>query len=105
MSRHDELRLADIRDAADKIALLVARGRPALDEDIAVLPALERLIYIISEAASTLSDEAMAQYCTAPWREIKGMRVILAHQYHRVDPNLIWETAATHVPALRRVVA
>ena len=31
---------------------------------------------------------------------IIGLRVVLAHHYHRVDPNQVWVIAATEVPRL-----
>ena len=32
------------------------------------------------------------------------MRIVLAHMYHRVDPNLIWMMATTSVPDLVAVL-
>jgi uncharacterized protein with HEPN domain len=35
-----------------------------------------------------------------PWRDIIGLRVVLAHHYHRVDPNQVWVIAVDEVPRL-----
>lgn len=35
-----------------------------------------------------------------PWRDITRSRIVLAHHYHRVDPELVWAMATGEVPAL-----
>ncbi len=54
MSRGDDLRLEDIREACRTAAELVARGRGAYDSDPALPLALERLLGIVGEAAAQL---------------------------------------------------
>src|SRR5512146_3324872 len=59
-----------------------------------------RLLEIIGEAANSLSEEFRAQHPAIPWRDIIGLRVVLAHHYHQVDPGQVWAIAATEVPRL-----
>jgi uncharacterized protein with HEPN domain len=33
-------------------------------------------------------------------RDVIGLRVVLAHHYHRVDPNQVWVIASVEVPRL-----
>jgi uncharacterized protein with HEPN domain len=96
----DAERIADITEAAHQVAELVARGRGALDHDLAVRLAIERLLEIIGEAASRLTDEARAARRSVPWREIARLRIVLAHHYHRVDPDQVWQIASVDVPML-----
>ena len=35
-----------------------------------------------------------------PWRAIKGMRNLFAHDYHSMNYDVIWETATENIPAL-----
>jgi uncharacterized protein with HEPN domain len=70
---------------------LVARGRLALDADEALWLAGERAVEVAGEATGQLSDEAIAACPTVAWRELRGTRVILAHAYHRVDRELLWD--------------
>lgn len=100
MSRGDELRMQDILDAADQIRDVVADGREAWAKDRLRQLAVERLLEIIGESANALSDAFRAQYLSVPWRDIIGLRVVLAHHYHRVDPNQVWVIAADEVPRL-----
>jgi uncharacterized protein with HEPN domain len=100
VSRRDDERVADILDAAAQIAEITAVGREAWDKDRIRQLAVERLLEIIGESASTLSEDFRAQYPGVPWRDIIGLRVVLAHHYHRVDPAQVWVIAATEVPGL-----
>ena len=57
----------------------------------------------IGELAKHLSD-AFVQSDSAtsgtPWRAIKGMRNLFAHDYHSMNYDVIWETATENIPAL-----
>ena len=100
MSRRDDERVADILDAASEIAEIIELGRAAWDKDRIRRLATERLLEIIGEAANSLSEDFRTQHPGIPWRDIIGLRVVLAHHYHRVDPNQVWVIAATEVPRL-----
>jgi uncharacterized protein with HEPN domain len=100
VSRRDDERVADILDAAGEIAEITAQGRDAWDKDRIRRLAAERLLEIIGEAANSLSEDFRARHPEVPWRDIIGMRVVLAHHYHRVDPGQVWVIAATEVPRL-----
>ena len=100
MSRSDELRVQDILDAADQILDITQVGRDAWDKDRLRQLATERLLEIIGESANSLTDEFRIQHPEVPWRDIIGLRVVLAHHYHRVDPNQVWTIAIREVPRL-----
>ncbi|HUW88699.1 MAG TPA: HepT-like ribonuclease domain-containing protein [Candidatus Paceibacterota bacterium] len=38
------------------------------------------------------------------WKKIAGMRVLIAHAYHRVDIDFIWTIATTSVPDLAQTI-
>jgi uncharacterized protein with HEPN domain len=100
VSRRDDQRVADILDAADEIAEVIGLGRDAWDKDRIRQLAVERLLEIIGEAANSLSEEFRSRHPAIPWRDIIGLRVVLARHYHRVDPGQVWVIAATEVPRL-----
>ena len=100
MTRSDDQRLADLLDASDELAGIVARGRESFDADPILRRAAERLLEIIGEAANGLSDETTGRYPTVPWHDITRLRILLAHHYHRVDPGQVWNIAAEHVPGM-----
>jgi len=97
VSRRDDERVADILDAASEMAEIIELGRDAWDKDRIRRLAVERLLEIVGEAANSLSEDFRTQH---PWRDIIGLRVVLAHHYHRVDSNQVWVIAATEVPRL-----
>lgn len=100
MSRSDDQRVADILEAADRIAVIVERGKEAWDTDDFSQFAVERLLEIIGEAARAMTYEGRAKYPEVAWRDIVDLRTLLAHHYHRVDPDQVWVVAANHVPVL-----
>jgi uncharacterized protein with HEPN domain len=36
------------------------------------------------------------------WDDIRDIRILVDHIYHRVDHDALWETLSTDVPDLRR---
>lgn len=69
-----------------------------------LLRSVERLLEIIGEAASQVSGERMAAYPDIDWRSLARLRIVLAHHYHRTDPDLIWSYATNEVPTLGRAL-
>lgn len=102
MSRADDLRIADVLEAAQQLATLVAGGRGAFDTDWMRQRATERLLEIIGEASNAISDEFKSDHPDVPWRHVVNLRHLLAHHYHRVDIDQIWTIATVSVPALAR---
>lgn len=100
MTRSDDERLGDIIGASREVAELVARGRDAYDSDRLLQLALERLCEIIGEASSGLSPVQRTGTPEIPWRDIVRLRNLVAHHYHRVDPDLLWTVACEDIPKL-----
>jgi uncharacterized protein with HEPN domain len=61
---------------------------------------VESLLEIIGESARSMSVEARGQYAEVAWSDIVGLRTLLAHDYHRVDPDQVWIIASVEVPRL-----
>ena len=62
--------------------------------------AAERVLEVIGEAATALSEQARARYPDVAWRDISRLRVVLAHHYQRVDPAQVWNIARDDIPRL-----
>ena len=58
----------------------------------------------IGELSAHFSDEFREAHAEIPWREIKGMRNILIHEYHAASAKTIWATATEDIPALRAML-
>lgn len=100
MTRNDDERIADILDAAATLAAIISGGEPVWRNDEVRRLAAERLLEIIGESARAMSDEERARSPEIAWSEIIGLRTILAHHYHRVDPDQVWVIASQDVPVL-----
>ena len=62
--------------------------------------ALERSMELIGEAARRISSNFRPKHVQIPWKEIIGLRNILAHEYGSVDHAQLYATAVKDVPAL-----
>jgi uncharacterized protein with HEPN domain len=105
--RTPEQRLADIRDAIDAIAHHRREAHEAgLPESSSMLlDSIVRQLAIIGEAVSHLPDDVLDRHPEIPWRGVKGMRLWLDHEYHRVDATVVWRTVTQHLPELRSAIA
>jgi uncharacterized protein with HEPN domain len=104
MTRSDDQRIADILDACDEVDMIVTLKQQDSTPDQVLLRSVERLLEIIGEAASQVSDERMAAYPDIDWRSLARLRIVLAHHYHRTDPDLIWSYATNEAPTLGRAL-
>jgi uncharacterized protein with HEPN domain len=67
--------------------------------------AVVRNLEIIGQAIKDFGLETLsAEQPTMPWREIAGMRNVLAHQYLGVDLVMVWETVQTHLDTLQQTL-
>jgi uncharacterized protein with HEPN domain len=64
--------------------------------------AVERGLEIIGEASRRVSASFKASHPEIPWREVIGLRNVLAHEYGEVKQDRIWEIATRSVPGLIR---
>ena len=55
----------------------------------------------IGELAGQLSDDFKSERREVPWRLIKDMRNIFAHDYSRVDNEIVWDTLKRSIPDLQ----
>ncbi len=86
--------------ARDAVRLSRRITRHQLEEEIVPRRALERLIELVGEAAKRVSAEAHRREPAILWSKIMGMRDWLAHDYHDIDLNVLWDTARNGLPPL-----
>jgi len=101
MTRDLRLYLQDIVDSIEKIQRYTENMTFAEFElNNMAIDAVIRNFEIIGEAAGHLPDELYDKNPEIPWHKMKAMRNIMAHEYFRVDLEIIWNTARESLPPL-----
>jgi len=96
------LRVADILAAVDRIGRYVAgMSQEQFARDERTFEAVCFALVVIGEAANAVPDAVQAKAPKVPWRTMRGMRNIAAHEYFGIDVETVWLTATRDVPALR----
>ncbi len=98
-------RLRDILTAARLVAAYVkdtteADFRANTEKQDAVVRRME----IIGEATVHLSETTRQTIPELPFRKMRGMRNIVAHDYANVDLKIVWDVATLHVPEVCAVL-
>jgi uncharacterized protein with HEPN domain len=102
MSQHDDtVSLRQMLDHLEEaVALAQGRTREDLESDRVFFLVLLKLVEIVGEAATRVSQATQAAHPEIPWREIIGTRNRLIHGYDAVDYAILWEIVATDFPSL-----
>ncbi|MGI0482588.1 DUF86 domain-containing protein [Geminocystis sp. CENA526] len=61
-------------------------------------------VIIIGEAVKRLSIDFRNKNLAIPWKEIVGMRDILAHQYDKININTLWDVVNRDIPELKQMI-
>ena len=102
----DDAALLDIHNAAQRILLFatgLTKSNLAADEE--KQSAILYQVIVVGEATKRLSASFRNAHPQIPWRDIAGMRDILAHQYDRVNLNTLWGVIHEDIPELIELIA
>ncbi|HAA29361.1 MAG TPA: hypothetical protein DCE56_18745 [Cyanobacteria bacterium UBA8553] len=104
MSR-DSASLLDIVRAG-QLVLQFTQGlnREQLASDVLRQSAILYQIAIMGEATKRLSREFREQHPEVPWDDMAGMRDIIAHQYDRLDLDIVWQVIERNIPELLNMI-
>jgi uncharacterized protein with HEPN domain len=102
MTQHDDrVSLKDMLDYSRKaVKLIEERTREDLDRDEILCLALTRVVEIIGEAATRVSQAGRQSHGQIPWPQIIGLRNRLAHGYDAVDLDILWDIVQQDLPPL-----
>lgn len=64
--------------------------------------AIGMCIIQIGELVTRLDKDFIQKHVGIPWRQIKGMRNIYAHDYDTIDYDMVWETVTKEIPELKK---
>lgn len=79
-------------------------GKERWDAERPLRLAGEAIIGRLGDIATKLPDEVTKATPEVPWREVKGMRIIAAHAYHRIDHEVVWVTLRDDVPRMDEAI-
>ncbi|MFT3779427.1 MAG: DUF86 domain-containing protein [Ottowia sp.] len=97
--------LAAIHECIRRIRRYTQGGKTAYLADTLVQDAVMRNIEIIGQAVKDFGVEELASRdSTVPWKQIAGMRDLLAHQYLGVDMDITWAVVERHLAPLNAAV-
>lgn len=94
--------LRDILDFIDKASGWAVAPEAMADEK--TLYAVLHAIQYIGEAVSRLPPEVTSLAPDVPWRKIRSMRNLIAHDYAGIDAEIVWKTVQERLPELKTAV-
>lgn len=101
-SRELRLRLQDMLAEIAVIEEAIADSNlQQFNQDRQAFRAVLYSLAVIGEAVAGAIAELEQAEPTMPWQQIRGLRNVVIHEYFRVEPATIWETARADLPLLK----
>ncbi len=89
-----------LEHAREAVAMIRGKSRADLDSDRQLNLASVRLLEIIGEAASRVSEPERSLLPGIPWAQIISLRNRLIHGYDAVDFDVLWQILTADLPRL-----
>lgn len=99
--RTDRERLQDILQAIQEIETYKLQGKSHFERTKLLQSGISYQLIIIGEATGDIDPNLRDKYAHIPWKNIIGMRDILAHQYFKTDLKILWLTIDQKLPELK----
>jgi len=102
MTQHDDLtRIRHVLDySREAVEMLGGMAPEDLSRNRMLQLALVRLVEVVGEAASRVSDAGQQRYPSIPWHKARCMRNRLVHGYDMIDLRVLWDTITDDLPPL-----
>ncbi len=106
MSRDLGLYLTDIINSVDRIKDYTRNmNYDDFVEDRKTYDAVIHNLQIIGEATKQVPEIIRQKYPDIPWRQVAGLRDVIAHTYFMVNPEIVWNIINTELNPLQDCVA
>ena len=99
--RDDPERLIDMLEAISQIEKYAIQGKDSFTGDELIQTWMVHDLMIIGEAARKMFEETRQGYPNIPWVGIIDVRNIIAHEYFRVNLDIIWGIISNDLPNLK----
>lgn len=91
----------DILTAVERIQrYTVEMDFDAFCADEKTIDAVLRNLQIMGEAARHIPSNVEAQWPQIAWKEMRGIRHVVTHEYFSVDLGIVWQTVIHDLPRL-----
>ena len=95
--------LVDILESITQIQEYVGGlTRQEFNDNELIQDAVIRRLEIIGEATKRLDDDFRHEFPQIPWKNMTGLRDVLAHDYSEVDLDQIWLVIKDDLPGLEQ---
>lgn len=88
-------------DQIDAAVVRFGHDQRTFEGDTVYQNAVAMCLLQIGELVGHLSEDFRDSHAQMPWRQIKALRNIIAHNYASVDAETAWEILETDIPAMR----
>lgn len=78
------------------------RDKKSFCTDYVFFNACNMCVIQIGELAGNISDDFREAHTEIPWRQLRGLRNIYAHNYQGVDYDLAWDTLIDDLPQIKK---
>ena len=105
MSRDIKLLFIDIKKAINNINDYI-KGLTINDfaKDSKTQNAVLMSLQIIGEAVNNLPSDIKLEHNIIEWYKIIGLRNVIAHDYFKINIEIIWNTVKTDIPILKEQI-
>ena len=98
----DKERLQHILAAIDRIIRYTSgKTYDDLISDDMMYYAVVKNIEIIGEAANMLTSQFITTHPQTPWKQVRGMRNYIVHEYFQIDDTVVWGVVTKNIPLLK----
>ena len=95
------VRIEDILEAIERIKRYTANmTEDQFVSDDRTVDAVIRNLEVVGEAAKRVPPAIVERHPEIPWSRMIEMRNILVHEYHSVDPSIVFDSARHDIPPL-----
>lgn len=102
-SRERWLRVQDILVAIDNIQRYTnSMSFDAFEADETIAQAVSYNFIVIGEAANNIPVDLQSRYPNIDWRNVCGMRNVIAHKYFQIELETLWDALQNDLPILKR---
>ena len=77
----------------------------AFSENEMVIDAVTRNLEVMGEAVKNIPLDIQKKYPEVEWKEAKGFRNILIHDYFGIDLESVWDTINDDIPLLKKHIS